>query len=52
MTLYLPCGTTVLGFVLEQTTINNVLKTFDEKLDEKRLRAEKGIPLHLNSYRR
>lgn len=49
MTLQLPCGTTVLGFVLEQTTINNVLETLDGKLDENRLRAEKGIFLHLNS---
>lgn len=49
MTLQLPCGTTVPGFVLEQTTINNVLKTFVEKLDERRLKAEKEILLHLKT---
>lgn len=38
MTLQLPCGTTVLGFVLEQTTTNNVQKTKHEKLDERGLR--------------
>ena len=49
MTLQLPCGTTVLGFVLEQTTINNVLVTLDGKLDERRLKAEKYILLHLGN---
>lgn len=34
MTLLLPRGTTALGFVLEQTTINNVMQTFDEKREE------------------
>lgn len=38
MTLQPPCGTTVLRFVLEQTAINNVLNTFDEKFDERKQR--------------
>lgn len=52
VTLQLPCGTTVLGFVLEQTTTNNALETFVERLDEWRLQAEKEILLHLNSQKK